>query len=178
MAVPSDEERRFRAEIRDPELVFRRYFDQIYRYCRQRVRSDADAEDICAQVFAEAIAALPRLRWKGRPAVSFLYTVAGRRVVDHRRHSSRATVDLDAVSEPVAPGPPVEVLAQHGALGRAIEALPEDQRLCVFLQVVQGHSFAEVASIVGRTEKACKGLVYRGLERLRATLKEQGVTPE
>ena len=33
------ERRRFEAERRDPDLVFRRYHDQLYRYVRVRVRT-------------------------------------------------------------------------------------------------------------------------------------------
>lgn len=175
-SAESEEERRFKAETHDPELAFRRYFDQIYRYCRQRVTTDTVAEDICAQVFAEAIVALPRLRWRGKPVLAFLYKVTERRLIDYRRRR-RQLVDIESVAEPAQSGPALDVLAQHGALGEEIAALPADQRQCVYLQVVQGYSFAEVAAIVGRSEKACKGLVYRGLDRLREQLAGRGVGP-
>ncbi len=172
-----EERRKFEAEKKDPDLVFRRYFDQIYRYCRQRVATDADAEDVCAQVFAEAIKSLPKLKWKGSPVLAFLYTVAGRRLIDRARREKEDVSDVEAMPEPAAKTPSVEILAQKGALGRAIGDLPEDQRLCVYLQVVQGYSFAEVAEIAGRSEKACKGLVYRGLEQVRGSLEKEGVSP-
>lgn len=171
-----EERRRFDAESGDPGLAFERYFDQIFRYCRQRLANDSDAEDVCSQVFAEAIKAFPKLRWKGRPVLAFLYTVAARRLVDQRR-KTRPSVDIETVAEPASSDQPLEILAATGLLGKAIGELHEDQRLCVYLQVVQGYSFAELARITGRSEKACKGLVYRGLERVRKHLGDEGLSP-
>jgi RNA polymerase sigma-70 factor (ECF subfamily) len=174
---PEAERRRFEAERRDPELVFRRYYAQLFRYCRVRSRSDEDAEDLVAQVFAEVLRALPRLRWQGRPVLAFLYTVAGRRLADRARRRRGDDVPLDALPDVPGGGPTADDLLTGPLLQRAILELPEDQRLAVYLQVVNGLSFAEVATVVGRTEKACKGLVYRGLERLRERLEAEGVTP-
>jgi RNA polymerase sigma-70 factor (ECF subfamily) len=171
------ERRRFEAERRDPDLVFRRYHDQLYRYVRVRVRSDDEAEDLVAQVFTEAVPALGRLRWQGRPVLAFLYTIAGRRLADRARRARPDAVDLDAVAEPAAPGGEQERFLAGSALLRAIEELPEEQRLAVYLQVVNGYAFAEVGLILGRTEKAAKGLVYRGLERVRAVLEAEGIAP-
>jgi RNA polymerase sigma-70 factor (ECF subfamily) len=55
-------------------------------------------------------------------------------------------------------------------LAAAIEALPEDQRQAVVLHHLQGHSAADIAARLGRTEVAVAGLLRRGLKKLRVLL--------
>ena len=45
------------------------------------------------------------------------------------------------------------------------------------MKLVQGRSFAEIASALDATEGACRMRFLRGLEQLRVFLEEQEVTP-
>jgi RNA polymerase sigma-70 factor (ECF subfamily) len=63
-----------------------------------------------------------------------------------------------------------EQLAQ---LAAAIEALPDDQRQAVVWHHLQGHSAAEIAALLGRTEVAVAGLLRRGLKKLRVLLQAE-----
>jgi RNA polymerase sigma-70 factor (ECF subfamily) len=164
----------FDAERADPALLFERYADDIYRYCRVRGCSPADAEDVTAEVFAQALPRLRTLRWRQRPVVAFLYTLANRRVTDVFRRAARehAATREEEAAEPGRCG------TQLGpAFARALRQLAEAEQLAVVLRVVHGYSFAEVAAVVGRGEKATKSLVYRGLERMQAALREEGIEP-
>ncbi len=44
------------------ELAFRRHYGDVYRFVRRRGSSRADAEDVTAEVFADAAKALTRIR--------------------------------------------------------------------------------------------------------------------
>jgi RNA polymerase sigma-70 factor, ECF subfamily len=172
----ADGDRRdFERERSDAGLLFERYADDIYRYCRLRGCSPSDAEDLTAEVFAQALPRLKALRWRGRPVVAFLYTLAGRRVADLSRRRARkpATVPMSEVTEDRAAASD----GVKGALARGLQQLPEREQLAVVLRIVHGYSFAEVAAAVGGSDKAVKSLVYRGLERLQATLRAEGIEP-
>jgi RNA polymerase sigma-70 factor (ECF subfamily) len=92
--------------------------------------------------------------------------------IELERSSSRLecllAADQSSPSERAVRGE--EVLRLAFALAR----LPEDQRRVVELHHLKGLPVAEVAEQVGRTRPAVVGLLFRGLKKLRALLREQG----
>jgi RNA polymerase sigma-70 factor (ECF subfamily) len=156
----------------------RRHYREIYRYVRRRSRSDSDAEDLTQDVFADAARALGTAESGDGPPIAWLYTVAQRRLIDRARRRARRNevfgdTALDLVAKPPSGyGPEVS-----DALRSGIERLPQLQRQVVLMKLVQGRSFAEIASAVDATEGACRMRFLRGLEQLRAFLEEKEVTP-
>jgi RNA polymerase sigma-70 factor (ECF subfamily) len=156
--------------VTDPtEHAFRRHYAEVYRFVRRRARSDADAEDLTQQVFADAAASL---RSDGRPPIAWLYTVARRRFADAARRDSRRA-RLSVVSEAsVEYGPSVAA-----SLRTAFERLPATQRDVVVLKLLRGASFAEIAAAVGTTEEAARMRFSRALRSVRADLEKEGIEP-
>jgi RNA polymerase sigma-70 factor (ECF subfamily) len=167
------------SEATDPaSQTLRRRYGEIYRYVRRRSRSDSDAEDVTQDVFADAARALGTAEPGEGPPVAWLYVVAQRRLIDRTRQQERRREVLgDAVLELVTE-PPSEYGARvTEALRSGIARLPDLQRQVVLMKLVQGRSFAEIASVLDATEGACRMRFLRGLEQLRALLEEQEVTP-
>jgi DNA-directed RNA polymerase specialized sigma24 family protein len=50
--------------------------------------------------------------------------------------------------------------------------LPAKQRRAIYLRLVDGMAYREVASALGSTEAAVRNSIYRGLKLLRAMLGE------
>jgi RNA polymerase sigma factor (sigma-70 family) len=150
--------------------AFKRHYRQLYGFVRRRTACDVDAEDVVAEVFADAAAALDRFRPGATPVLAWLYTVARRRLADEARRSSR--VPSFAAAETVEYGADVA-----RAIKRALEALPEGQRRVVVLKLIEGWSFREIAEQLGTSEAACKMRLSRALERLRDALEQEGVEP-
>lgn len=151
--------------------AFRRHYRQVYSFVRRRSPTDADAEDVVAEVFADAAETLARFRPGRSPVLAWLCTVARRRLADEARRRGRA-----------ARLEPVQATPQYGAelagsLARSIAALPEPQRSVVVLKLIDGLSFREAAQRLGISEAACKMRLARALERLRERLEEEGVAP-
>jgi RNA polymerase sigma-70 factor, ECF subfamily len=153
------------------EQAFRRHYRQIYGFVRRRTASDAEAEDVAADVFADAAVALERFEPGATPVLAWLYTVARRRLADQARRRARTPV-LARVEPSVEYGPDVT-----RALGRAIGSLPEGQRVVVVLKLIEGWTFREIAARLGVSEAACKMRLSRALEQLRDALDEEGVRP-
>src|SRR5690606_23373838 len=73
--------------------LYRRYVGPVYRYLYSRLGHAAEAEDLTAQVFSEALQALPRYRERKRFA-AWLFAIARRRLADHYRRQ-RPSEPLD-----------------------------------------------------------------------------------
>jgi DNA-directed RNA polymerase specialized sigma24 family protein len=91
--------------------------------------------------------------------VGYLFTV-GRSQTRQRRKAL----------PPQFPAPAPDLQDYEPELPRAMAALPEKQRLAVFLVVGCGWSNAEIGRLTGRSESTVRAHVARGLARLRREL--------
>ncbi len=73
-------------------------------------------------------------------------------------------------SEQTSPSNCVHNAEQLLQLSQAISELPVAQQEVVVLHHLRGHSLAEVAGMVNRSQAAVAGLLYRGLKSLRSSL--------
>src|SRR5438067_3130424 len=64
--------------------LYEQYLTPIFRYVARRIPQREEAEDLTAEVFAAAVAALPRFRGQCSPYL-WLLTIARRKVADARR---------------------------------------------------------------------------------------------
>lgn len=151
--------------------LYLRYVDEIGRFCFLRLRDDDAARDATQQVFAQALAALPRYRESGQFR-AWLYTIA-RHVLANQARSRRITFPLTVAEDAVDPGlTPEETAAsslERNDLLAAVGRLPDDQRTAVELRLA-GLTGPEIAAAMGRSHDAVKKLQLRALERLRADL--------
>jgi RNA polymerase sigma-70 factor (ECF subfamily) len=167
-------EQRFRREQSDFDGLFRAHYPEIVRYLTVRLGSREEAADLASEVFLEAFTRVPRLRWRGKPVLAWLYRVAANMAADSLRRKGREVPSAEVV--PVTTEPEVaDRIADREALGRALESLPGDYQLVVHLRLVEGYSFAEVARLTGRSVGACQMLMLRSARRLRAQLEQEGI---
>ena len=148
-------------------VLYRRYVTPIYRYLYSRTGNAADAQDLTAQVFLEALEHLPRYRDRGNFA-AWLFTIARRRAVDHYRRTPSVSLDdiddLPARSDPVADVIECETL-EH--LSTLIAQLDDGQRELLQLRFAGNLTFRQIGVVQGRSEAAVKMALRRVLDHLR-----------
>ena len=172
--MAGDDHAGFRRHQRDFDALFRAHYAEIVRYLAVRLGSRDDAADVAAEVFVAAWRGVPRLRYRGRPVLAWLYRVASNMASDRLKERMREPLPTDAVRGlPVADA--ADQVADRDLLGRALQQLPADQQLAVHLRLVEGYSFAEVGRVMGRSAGACQMLVLRAGRQLRETLEREGV---
>ena len=66
----------------------------------------------------------------------------------------------------------LEIVERRARLFRAVDELPEDQRKVILMRFGDEKSIREIASELNRSEGAVKQLQFRGLENLRARVRE------
>jgi RNA polymerase sigma factor (sigma-70 family) len=152
------------------------HYRRVLRFVRRRTSSVADAEDITQEVFANAVAHLEKPGTEA-PTLSWLYTVARRRIADEARRRGRSqAVPLELVADPAAHDD-----GYGRAVAEALEAglatMPEGQRRVVVRRLLQGRSFAEIGRELRTSEDACRMRCMRGLQHLRDEFEKEGLEP-
>jgi len=162
-----------KAAQRDPAAfatLYRRYVTRIYRYIYSRLGNVADAEDLTALVFTEALEGLHRYREHGNFA-AWLFTIASHKVTDYYRRQ-HPNLPLNGALDNLADGTdPTAHVVQEEALRRLaalLAQLDEEQQELLRLRFAGGLTYGEIGRIVGRSEAAVKMAVHRLLRRLEA----------
>ena len=151
--------------------LYERNFHQVYAYVARRVRDRSEAQDLTAHVFQQALANLGKFKWRGAPFVTWLYRIAANAIADQARKKSREPVDSELTTK-LAVDPDLQQIENRAQLFHAVEALPEDQRKVILLRFGEEKSIREIAVSLNRSEGAIKQLQFRGLENLRARMRE------
>ena len=136
------------------------------------VRDPSQAEEITQEVFVEIWRLAPRFDGERGSAKSWIATIAHRRAVDRVRseqsHRDRNDVvgrqvdrEHDSVSEVV-----IDRLDRSRVIA-ALDLLTDDQRAAVELAYYGGHTYREVAVLLGAAEGTVKGRIRDGLIKLR-----------
>ena len=132
----------------------------------------AVAEDIAAEVFAEAAKGIGRYRYRGIPFRAWLYRIARNTIADHlKAQNRRGQVSLEDM-EGILEAAPTD-LDLRADFVRALNYLNEDQRMVVVLRFVSDCSLREVAEVLAKSEGAIKQLQHRALTILKTRLAEE-----
>jgi RNA polymerase sigma-70 factor (ECF subfamily) len=144
---------------------------------------DTEAEDLSQQVFVRVWKSAAR--WE--PAAKFttwLYTIVRNLVFNEsRRRSRRPARSLEEMQDDeehprqfadAATKPPDTTLLDaemQAAIERAIQELPEAQRMAVVLRRYQDVSYEEIAEVLQITVSAVKSVLFRARTELREKLR-------
>ncbi len=155
-------------------ILYRTYAPKIYRYVSYRVPTDADAEDLTAEVFLRMVAGLPEYRITGAPFESWLYRIAIARVADwHRGDDRKKQVQLsDTIAADIPlPEDLLEQKQDMEDLWRLIrQHLTGEQQTVLILRFVERKRHKEVATLMGKSAMAVKTIQYRALMQLAGLL--------
>ena len=156
--------------------IYRRALPQVYGYLLPRCGSTVLAEDLTAETFMAAVAAVKRGRvGAAEVTVAWLVGVARHKLADHWRRAAREQRGLAAVAVLAdEAGDPwdehLDVQVAHAALGR----LPGPQRAALTLRYLDGLPVADVAACLGRSVRATETLLVRARSALRRIYREEG----
>ena len=160
------------AAKKDPSgfaALYDAHFERIYAFVARRVRDRSIAEDLTAEVFRHALAAIGGFEWRGVPFAAWLYRIAANEIADHRTKSAREHESIAKYDEePVQDD--VEGIEHRATLYRLVDGLPADQRRVIVLRFAEERSIREIAETLGRTEGAVKQLQWRALQTLRTRM--------
>ena len=145
-------------------------FERVYAYAVRRVRDRAEAEDVTAEVFHQALANLKRFEWRGIPFAAWLFRIAANLISDRWQRSGREISDEETIDAAQASPAEIEEVERRATLFKLVDTLPAEQKNVVVLRFVEEKSIKEVAKQIRKTEGAVKQLQFRALSNLRARM--------
>jgi RNA polymerase sigma-70 factor, ECF subfamily len=158
-------------------LLFRRYALLVRTVANRILRDAAEAEDLLQEVFLFIFRKWALFDASRGSARSWIVQVTYHRAIDRRRHlASRNFYSSTELDETLLDGPIAHVAfyerSIEGSLGsdllNKIEAtLSIDQRRTMQLHFFEGHTFEEIAELIGQTVGNVRNHYYRGLEKIR-----------
>jgi RNA polymerase sigma-70 factor (ECF subfamily) len=157
------------------EQIIARYEARVMNVAARLLGTRDDACDVAQEVFLRAFKYLHRLDLE-KPFEPWLIriTVNVCRDVGRRRQRQRDTFvntnGPEAIDESADPHAGLARKQERLILQRALDSLPEKERLAVLLRDVEGLSTAEVASVLQSSETTVRSQVSRGRLRLKAAI--------
>ncbi len=162
------------------------YLDQLYGAAMKMTRKPQDAQDLVQDTFMRAFAAFDRFT-EGTNLKAWLYRIMTNAYINTYRKRQRepylgAVDDLEdwqlggAESTTASSSRSAEAEAidrtPSSVVTDALNALPEDFRIVVYLADVEGFSYQEIADIIERPIGTVMSRLHRGRARLRQSLGE------
>jgi RNA polymerase sigma-70 factor (ECF subfamily) len=169
-------ERAKRGDQKAAGELYHRHVDAIYRYVYTRVRNEAVAEDLTAQVFLSMLKGLSGYTPSDKPFLAWLYRIACARTVDYwRKQQRRQEVTLDETWPANDPQPDqlVDMETDWVTAIDLLAQLTDDQQDVIILRFIGEMSLAEVAEILGKSVGAIKALQHRALASMSRLLQNQ-----
>jgi RNA polymerase sigma factor (sigma-70 family) len=157
------------------EQIILRYQARVMTVAARLLGEKDDARDVAQEVFLRAFKYLHRLDLQ-KPLEPWLIriTVNACRDAARQRQRRRDTfVEIDepeAIDESADPYAGVARDQERLILQKALDTLPEKERLAILLRDVEGLSTAEVASLLHSSETTVRSQVSRGRLRLKAAI--------
>jgi RNA polymerase sigma factor (sigma-70 family) len=158
---------------------YERHAEPLLRYFARRTLDPEVAAELTAETFAQAFASRRLFRDRGSGGAGWLYGVGHHQLsrfyrtggveLRARRRLGMPQRTLDSEDferiEELVDFEPLRL-----AVAEALDALSPDQRTATRLRIVDGRSYAEVASALGCSQATARARVSRGLRRLAQLL--------
>ena len=166
--------------------LFRRYAHIVYNVGKRIIRHTGEADDLVQEVFLyihRKSSLFDSSKGSGSSwIVQVAYTQAflrRRRLRSQGFYLSGITDKRDECNQRADTGAEydhtVEGLFGRNGWKRAVEDLTDDQRETLRLHFFEGYTFAEIAEKLGQSYANVRNHHYRGLEKLRRHLAEDGL---
>ena len=175
-------ERLIRGDQQALSEVYQRHSGIVLGLAQKITRNRTLAEDVAQEVFVRLWKKPERFDPARGSLRSYLLAQTHGRSVDLIRSESsrRMREDRDGVMNPGAAQSiedEVVELRMGEHIRQALGELPSAERAAIEMAYFGGHSYRQVAALLGEAEGTVKSRIRTGMQRLGATLRASGIAP-
>ena len=147
------------------------YHQPVFRFARNLIGDEHDAEDITQEVFLAAFDHLASYDTKRASLLTWLFTIARNRCVNYLKRT-RPVIDGVAIAntQPAASSDDSAPKEFWSGLDEALDALPIEQKAAFVLAEIEGLPYADIAHIEQTTLGTVKSRIHRAKQHLRAVM--------
>lgn len=149
------------------ELLIKRYYTSILRYCRWHCPDMETAEDLTQETFIRLFRHLEDYK-AGGSFKAWLYTIANRLCIDESRKISFSP--LEDQDFPAADDSRLHRIEDRDQILRLLKFLSPEQRESILLRFEEDLSFMEIARVMGCNLRTAQSRVRNGLKIMRKEL--------
>lgn len=166
---------RCQRDVRHFEVLYNRYYEDIFRFIYQRMNDKEGAYDITSQVFLKALTNIGKYTFKGVPFSAWLFRIARNELYEQfRSKSTERYVNVDKVGlSDLLKDTDEDKEEKYELMMDVISKLDEDDLQLIEMKYFEKRQFSEIADILGISESNAKVKAHRIIEKLRKTIKEK-----
>ena len=151
--------------------VYRKYAQELYNYLYYRFGEDLGPGDKMQDAFVKLLAQCKEV--SPDKAKGFLFSIAKNMMLNELKHQKVVLKYQKIVPRRETIESPEFLLEEKQFLERyqkALQNLTEDQRVSFLMNKAEGKKHAEIASILGVTQKAVENRIYTAHRKLKEEL--------
>lgn len=158
----------------DLDAVYRAHSASVYRFLLAKTGSRQLAEELTQETFYQAVRSIDRFDGSCE-ITTFLFGIAKNVWYNACRKGQKTAVPLEETEPMAVPSAETDVLARMGReeILSAIHRMGEPGREVLYLRLLGSLSFAEIGSILGRTENWARVTYHRARLKLQERMDAQ-----
>ncbi len=165
----------------DFNVLYDRYFQKVYNFTFQRIRNQAETEELVQETFTSVFTSLKS--YEGRSSLlSWIYGIMKNNINNHFRRKRLLTVSLDEresaspglerASPDYLPDQDLEMKEMVERFDRALQSLTKTQYLVFRMRHLENLSIEEIAQRTSKSKDSVKSNLYR----IKRVLTQSGET--
>jgi RNA polymerase sigma-70 factor (ECF subfamily) len=156
--------------------IVENYTERIYWHVRRFVCSHEDSNDLLQDIFIKIWAALPSFRGDAQ-LFTWIYRIATNEVLNHlRKEKFKALISFDsessALERKIDEDPHFNGDAIQRELHKAIQRLPQKQRVVFNLRYFEEMKYEDISEITGTSVGALKASYHHAYGKIKDELKK------